>query len=375
MKAQYPDYSNSVMNVSCSVMKYFGVKDLTQDTLPELDSLIELRRPRNIAILLFDAMGTAILDRHIESTSFLQTHRLKTISSTFPPTTVAATTAVSSGYAPIETGWLGWVTYFKEVDQNVLTFFSTKQFTDGEQAAPYHLSYTHLPYRTIYERISEADSSVQCCAVSPFPLYGAPVTHKAETPKQICTAVEDICKEEGNHFIYAYCVQPDSSLHEYGVYDSRITPIIHDINDSLQALSESLGPDTLAIVIADHGHINSKWFYLCDYPELNSMLVRAHAMENRAASLFVKPGMEKDFARLFKEITGDHFILMSHDEFLQSGLLGSGTMHSHVPSMIGSFVAIATDEYCLGDTHDDSFLVGIHAGLTDEEMNVPLIIL
>lgn len=105
------------------------------------------------------------------------------------------------------------------------------------------------------------------------------------------------------------------------------------------------------------------------------MLVRPHAIENRAASLFVKPGKKEEFRKLFKKLFADHFMLMEHDEFLSSGLLGVGTANVNVDSMVGDFVAVATDDYCLGETYEDKGLVGIHAGLTAEEMTVPLIIL
>ena len=66
---------------------------------------------------------------------------------------------------------------------------------------------------------------------------------------------------------------------------------------------------------------------------------------------------------------------MTHKEFLESGLLGSGVPHPRTDGFIGDFVAISTDEYCIDDVRKDKTLIGIHAGLTKEEMEVPLILL
>jgi hypothetical protein len=64
---------------------------------------------------------------------------------------------------------------------------------------------------------------------------------------------------------------------------------------------------------------------------------------------------------------------MTHKEFMESGLLGDGVPHPRSEGFVGDFVAISTDEYCLDDVRKDDVLVGVHAGITKEEMEVPLI--
>lgn len=375
MAIKYPDYTNSITNLSCSVLHYFGVENLKHNTIVELDSILEERKPRNVVIMLFDGMGTSILDKHISKNSFIQKRIIKPISSTFPPTTVAATTAINTALTPLETGWLGWITYYKEIDKNVVTFYNTLQSDDKVPAAHYHLGYKNMPYKSLSMLLKEKDPSIHCCAVSPFKVNATDETIISTNIKDSCAAIEKLTAQEGRHFIYSYCSDPDHTMHEIGVDAQPIKDIIHNINDNIRKLSKKLGNDTLVIATADHGHINSKWFFLCDYPELNSMLVRPHAMENRAASLFVKPGMQDDFEKLFCSLFGEHFKLYKHDEFLSSGLLGTGKQHAMVDSMIGDFVAVAQDDYCLGESYEDMNLVGIHAGLTAEEMTVPLIVL
>ena len=131
--------------------------------------------------------------------------------------------------------------------------------------------------------------------------------------------------------------------------------------------------DTLVFVIADHSQINAKWFVLSDYPDLQALLKHPHSIEGRCASFMVKDGKIEEFRVLFKKHFGDHFLLMDHDEFLNSGLLGSGIPHPRTEGFVGDIIAIATDEYTIGETQDDTDMVGIHAGITKEEMEVPLI--
>lgn len=373
MKTLYPDYRNSNMNISCSILRYFGC-DPHHETLEDLDRIFDERKPRNVVFMLFDAMGISIIDRHLSASSYIKKHVVRYLTSTFPSTTVAATTSINSGLQPIETGWLGWITYFKEVDRNVVTFFNSIQNTH-DPASLEHLGYTHLPYKPLSVQIREKNPDVKAIAVSPFnpnPLDKAIIT---KSVRFSCDTILETLKEDGRHFIYSYWDDPDASMHNQGVDGISIRPILEDIDENLERISTQIDDDTLVIVTADHSQLNSKWVYLCDYPELQDMLVRPHAVEFRAASLFVKEGSQEEFRKRFNELLGDHFILMSHKEFMESGLLGTGKPHPRTDGFIGDFVAVATDEYCLGDFHEDGKLIGMHAGLTEEEMLVPLIVL
>ena len=371
---QRPDYNNSIVNLSCSVLKYFNVSNIKHSTLPEADKLLEERKPRNVVLLLFDAMGISILERHLPASSFTRQHIVKPISSTFPPTTVAATTAVNSGLTPLETGWLGWISYFKEIDDNIITFFNTLQMDDEKQAAPERLIYKHAPYKTLSMQIRENNPDVTCMAVSPFRTHPIDSTIITKSVRENMDNILKLAQEPGRHMLYGYWPDPDHMMHELGVDDPRITPILQDIDSNLQYLYDNINKDDTAVfVIADHSQINAKWFCLCDYPDLQGLLKHPHSIEGRCASFMVKDGKQNDFRKLFKEHFGDHFLLMDHDEFLNSGLLGTGVPHPRTDGFVGDFVAVSTDEYCIGETHEDAEMIGIHAGLTKEEMEVPLI--
>ena len=371
---QRTDYDNSIVNLSCSVLKYFNVPNIMHSTLPDADRLLEQRKPRNVILLLFDAMGISILNRHLPENSFTRQHIVKTISSTFPPTTVAATTAVNSGLTPIETGWLGWISYFKEIDDNIITFFNTLQIDGDKQATPERLIYRHAPYKTLSMQIRENNSDVICMAVSPFRTNPNDETIITKSVRENMDNILKLTKEPGRHMIYGYWPDPDHMMHELGVDDPRITPILHDIDTNLQYLYDNINKDDTAVfVIADHSQINAKWFCLSDYPDLQVLLKHPHSIESRCASFMVKDGKKEEFKNLFKKHFKDHLLLMEHEEFLNSGLLGTGTPHPRTDGFVGDFVAIATDEYCIGETPEDAEMIGIHAGLTKEEMEVPLI--
>ena len=96
---------NSLVNLSNSILKHFEAESF-HESIPAIDNL--LKGHKKIVAVLFDGMGQNIVRKHLKEDSFIRTHYVTTINSTFPPTTAAATTAFLTGKYPIETGWLAW---------------------------------------------------------------------------------------------------------------------------------------------------------------------------------------------------------------------------------------------------------------------------
>ena len=141
--------SNSLVNLSSSILKRFNVKP-DHETIKQVDDL--LRFSNKVVLLLFDGMGKSQIDKHLNETSFLSHMPKIEIDSVFPPTTVAATNALLAAKFPIETGWLGWCSYFKEKD-TILDMFSGKE-SYGNQVYG-NLPQSKVGYKNILERIKE----------------------------------------------------------------------------------------------------------------------------------------------------------------------------------------------------------------------------
>ena len=121
MKETHPDYNDSITNVACSIQKYFNV-DYKHNTIDYIDELLNKYQPKNVVTILCDGMGYNILKRTLNEDDFLIKNLLKPITTVFPATTVAATTSIITGLNPVETGMLGWNTYYKEIDKVITTF-------------------------------------------------------------------------------------------------------------------------------------------------------------------------------------------------------------------------------------------------------------
>ena len=362
---EYPNYNESLVSLASSILACYGIDNPGHPSLSQIDSLLSQKKPRNIVLMLFDGFGYNIMKRNLPEDSFLRRHTIGSLSSTFPPTTVAATTAMRSGKTPIETGWLGWFSYYKEIDE-VVTTFSSHRFNDDSYVGQ-DLAAKYIPYTPIGVRINNANPDIMYSELAPFSKF------KIDSLSKMESSLSTLLSNGKRNYVYCYWPDPDRTMHECGVDHQKSIEVEKLIDSFVESLTGKFS-DTIFLVVADHGLIDAKYVYLNDYPQLNSMLKRPFSMESRAATLFIKEGMVESFKIEFEKNLGEHFIIMDRKELFKSGLLGYGTPHPMVDEFVGDYTAIAKDDYCLSMERNGNELIGIHAGLTQDEMLVPLIV-
>ena len=372
MEYARPDYENCLVNLSSSILRYFGAHT-TAPTLDLADKLLE-RDYRNVIILLMDAMGTSIIEKHLEPSGFLRSHLAGNYSSVFPPTTVAATTSILSGLYPNEHGWHGWDMFFPELGKNVTIFSNTEQLTEDENgnikepaaAADFHAGFRYCPYKNIIEKINEAGGNAYFSSSFAEP--------NPQDLDSILERVEKLCKEPEKKFIYAYWGEPDSTMHAKGPYSSEAHELMLSLEKRLEEFSSHLPSDTLLLITADHSQTATENHCIMDYPEILKCLVRLPSVEPRTLSFFVKDEYKKEFPEIFKKAFGDKFRLLTKDEILEEQLFGIGKEHELFRDMLGDYIAVSVAEDAVFATHIEAEkMPGGHAGLTKEELEIPLI--
>jgi hypothetical protein len=292
------------------------------------------------------------------------------LSSIYPCTTTSALTTFETGLTPLEHGWLGWSSYFKEIGECVELFTG---FISGtkRKAHEHNIAWEAVGYKNLFEQILEVDSDIKCCRVSPFGEY------KTDTNEEICAHLKALCNEAGRKYIYAYHYQPDGDMHKTGCYSERVKADIVLFDKQIELLCDNLS-DTLLIVTADHGLIDNEYLMIEDYPEIIECLANQISREPRSLSFFIKPKYKNVFPERWEKEFGHDFILMKGSEAINKGLFGSGTPHARTNDFIGDYVALATGNRALWfrDEHGEAKnYIGAHAGLCRGEMIVPLIVL
>ena len=384
-----PDYRRCLVNLSNSILKRFGA-ETSAGTLPPADRFLEGKH-RNTVVLLLDAMGTSILEKHLARDGFFRSHLVGSFDSVYPPTTVAATTSMLSGLYPNEHGWLGWDVYYPQIGKNVTVFKNTEQITEREGAVPtasgpdggkkwaedslektrpaaeYNVGFRYTPYRNILDRIRDAGG--QAYAAMPFlPPY-------PQSMEAILERVETLCGEPGEKFIYAYWNEPDATMHRTGTASGETHTMVKNLEKMVEETAARLS-DTLLIIVADHGHMDSRNSCLLDYPEVLKCLVRLPSIEPRTLNLFIKDEYREVFPEIFRRFFGDAFVLLGREEVLSAGLFGPGKNHEGLEQMVGDYVALAVSDRSIFNTHlEAQEMPGGHAGLTEEEREIPLIVI
>ena len=358
------DRSKTLVNLSSSILKHFGVTPFHQ-SIDEIDTLLDGRK--KVALFLFDGMGEYNLHVHgVAGKTFLD-HRYMTIYSTNPPTTVAATTALLTGKYPIETGWLGWSLHIDELGIPV-DVFPSQSSIDGSNVEN-GIMFRLCPIKTIDELMIEK-------GVKAHMFFQDGVGGRFGGPKTMDDApamVGDFFQNQGGQFAYIYFNNPDGVIHHHGVASKEVDDMIVSAARCVDKFTKE-NPDVLTMVIADHGLIDVEYVDIGPFADLNDCLKEIPSIEGRLASFFLKEGKEEQFLAAMKKHLPS-FALFKKEEIMKNGFFGEGIPCQKAYDFIGDYIGISTDKTIIHDTVHKSntyHLHAHHAGPSKEEKEILL---
>lgn len=361
------NYSECLTNLACSIRKYFDL-EYKHNTIDYIDDILEEYKPKNVVTILCDGMGSNIMDRALGDDAFLVTHRIKPITTVFPATTVAATTSMVTGLNPVETGMLGWDSYYKDIDKVITTYLNCEKGDPKEKVLDEAIKYSkdNMITKPITKEIKEAG---KYNAYGLFPFGNSPYKDLDD----MFDRIEKYTKEDGKKYIYAYSEDPDSTEHEFGTDSKEAIDKIVYLNKKIEELSSKLN-DTVIFVVADHGHLNVDNILLDNYPDIVDCLKRNTSMEPRAVNFFIKENKKEEFTLLFNKYFGNDFDLYEMEDVINSKLFGDGEENKIFRDELGDYLAIGKTNKTIiyGGSHE---LKSQHAGYTDDEIFVPLIVI
>lgn len=361
------NYNECLTNLACSIQKYFGLST-KHNSIEYIDNLLNEKQPKNVVVILFDGMGSRILDRTLDKDSFFIRNKVKEITTVFPATTTAATTSIRTGLNPIEHGWLGWNMYIAPINETITLFKNREKGKEKEVISNNFLKVKEkLVQRTITDEINE---NTQYNAIELFP-FGE---NKYNNLEEMLEIIKEECNKEGKRYIYAYDTEPDYTMHDFGPDDDEVRKLIKIRNDKIKQLCEELN-GSIIIIVADHGHKKVEHIYLKNYPKIMKMLERTTSLEQRAVSFKIKKEYKEQFVKEFNKNFDKDFKLYSQSEIIKSHLFGYGDENELFRDALGDFIAIAEDSNKCIITDGDEVLKSQHAGYSDDEIYVPLIVI
>ena len=361
-----PNYSESIVSLSNSLRKHYGC-EVVHETLPALDEALEKNTYKNVILLVLDGLGQAQLEDALPTEAFLRRHRVRSISSVFPPTTVAAISAIETGLTPAETGWLGWCQWFGEIG-HVVDMFSGRDSENKEEEF-FHKPNpgpTYLPKNSIWEDVTQAGHAQGHCLMNFGPGH-------YKSPRDMARRLLRICGKKGRQFTYCYCNEPDATLHMQG-HGRQASRVIQRLDRACARLARKMR-DTLLVVTADHGHVDiAKYMAVDEHPALLDTLRCGVDMEMRALGCRVKPGREADFFREARAAFGPETEILSREDMLKLKIFGNLDDTKEYPRLLArmpDFLLLPPPGAEIGGRSD---FKSSHGGSDPREMTVPVII-
>ena len=316
-------------------------------------------RGKNRLVMILDGMGVSVMNKLLDKKGFFHQHLSATEQAIIPATTVAATTAYQTGKMPWETGFIGWAQYFSETDEVIEVFRNTNLYTGEISKMPQHTRI--LPCKTIVQDMVDKGQSA-------FEIMPAFMPGGAETFDEWLKQIVDTCNRETDAYIYAYWTEPDATLHDFGSKDPTPKKLLREMEHKIEKAFQKIHNKTEILITADHGHTDVEHIFIEDYPDIAECLLHPISLDPRCVSFFIKPKRTEQFQNLFNKHFGKYFKLVTKDEFEKEYLHAK----KHI-RFIGDFVALATGKYELKQNHDCKLLKSNHAGITKEELEIPII--
>ena len=399
----YPRYESFCFsNIPSAILYLLGVQKkspltgiLDKANITPVDS-------KKVILFLIDGFGYKQWLKYADKYEFLKrfTERgvVAPVTAVFPSTTAAALTTIHSGLTPQEHGLPEWWVYFDELDKIITTL----PFTPiGEKGRDKLLDAGVDPKilfdgKTIYEILSEAKipsftfirDTYANSAYSKTVHRGSETASFINSSDLLANLRKKVAEASAPAYFYVYWDAVDSIAHTYGPHTEQYLAELNGFFYLLQ--KEFIGKignfaDEVSIMItADHGQVNvepKQTIYLNQYPEVadnfqvgpggNKILPWGSP---RDVFLAINPEkLDKVFEFLKKTFEGKATI-MKMETALERGLFGHGNLHKKFQSRIGNLLILPHGNSTIWYEHfkDEKFdLLGMHGGLTEEEMFVP----
>lgn len=363
MKKINVNYQKSLVSVINSFIKYYGKKTY-HNSLDILDKELS-KEYKHVVLMLLDGAGTKILKKNLSENDFLNIKIVDRISSVFPPTTVAATTSVTTGLTPIEHGWLGWHLYLSHNDPS-LTLFTNLDYYQDIQYDKLNVKDV-IGFENFWDDLENIDTA---------DIYPSFKENGYQTFSEALIALKNRINKNHKTFTYFYWDNPDSLMHIEGTNTKNVKDLIKKMNDELEEFYHSLNEDTLIVIVADHGQIDIEPLYLYEYQDIIDCLDKLPSAEARSTIFHVKENKKEEFEIKFNQYFSNDYMLFNKKEILDLNIYGTGNPHHSTDISIGDYLAVSkTNKYFIFNSSSGIPFIGHHAGSTMDELEVPLIIL
>lgn len=318
------------------------------------------------------------------------------LTSIYPSETAAAITTFTTALVPADHGLLGWHQYLESAGISIQTLpFATEDGIPVRDRHPLADPSDLFDGGTLYPEAAEAGieshvvqpSTVAEGAYSKLTNAGAAVHPGWNQVDMAHDVREVVAGADGPTYVYWYLPEVDTISHRTGPgtprYDAQVRHLTEAIRtEFVDRHDPGVAEDTALLVTADHGQIGVDPAETgdLDREDVWELLARGDDGEPippvggpRNVQFHTKPGATADLRALLEREFGA--VTFTESEYRERGLFGrtpDGTPVDTGPTFerrAPDLVAVHPDR-CLWHRADDK--LGVHGGLSPEEMIVPL---
>ncbi len=380
-----PDYAGGgIVNLMASISGALGGRSAYPGAtlLPAPD----WATATNVMLLVIDGLGDAWL-RHRSPDGLLSRHRRGALTSTFPSTTATAIPSFLTGDGPLQHGLTGWYTWFAELACVMTVLPGTPRYG----GVPYRRAGLD-PRRLFWSRPLTERIRTRSLIVTPKRIAGsdfnqahsgpAQVLGYADLPDLFRQTARALRRDRGRKYLYCYWPELDSIGHHQGMNSPTAAIHLREIEQALtDFLAAAAGTDTLILVTADHGQVDTgpaDLIDLADHPDLAECLLLPLCGEPRAAFCYLRAGRESAFLEYCRGPLGALVDVCPSAELVAAGYFGRGRPHPRFAERIGDYCLLPRDHRILRQLlpyEEPRALIGQHGGLSATELLVPLCVL
>ncbi len=303
----------------------------------------------------------------------------------FPSTTATVLTSLATLQWPARHSIVGWFTHLPELGFTSIPLLFQRR---SDEAPLEHLGIQPdqvFPLPSFIDRFDR-----YCCSFvyneyvdSSFSRWS-----RAETGAIGFASIDDAFKKLASYFdqsskssyAYLYIAEIDHLNHRYGWNDQRVREAVHSLDRRLLDLKKNLNGKTRLIVTSDHGHINvprQNQIVLEESSPLLETLQTPPSGDLRMPLFHVRRGRKREFLKAFETSLSASFTLIDNRAAEQLRLFGPGPLSPLTKSRLGDYIGISISPCALlynPPEKEPINFIGFHAGLSADEMRIPLFI-
>lgn len=371
-----------IVHLIQAIAQLTGVKDV--DPSPPMRELTELiGRADHLIFVLLDGLGMSTV-RRLPAASFIASHVRRQLIATCPSTTACALTTVATASFPNQHGISGWFTYLPELltTATVLPFkerFTGQPLVERGIRPQDVLRLPPILPRMAHRALTVTPSNIANTTYNHFCRGGTAGVGYDTIPHAVDRIIEEMRAAKGPTYTHLYLPEIDTICHHLGVDHPDVVPKVMQIDRELGRLAEAVAGRATLVLSADHGLIDvprdDQMFLFPGDPLLDLLLVPPTG-DARMPVFHVHERGRDSFAQQFVTRFGDRMHLVSTDEAERMELFGPGAFTAHARPHFGDFIAFpyrpATLAYHGADKPVGNVFLAVHAGLSPQEMWVPL---